>query len=161
MHIDRTHQITVSRESTGTADPISAFGFVLLSTSGTLTRCSSFRASEAQDAGLFGFVDEILDILAILPQSHALIVVSAIITIADAVRIADEQTSHLVLPTEVDDLMGRLVSHIADTARGATAQCILRPLQFLPATGILLTTGLLLGNLAQSLGALPLQTANT
>ena len=30
MHIDRANQVTVSREATGTADPISAFGLVFV-----------------------------------------------------------------------------------------------------------------------------------
>ncbi|HKF36052.1 MAG TPA: hypothetical protein VKB35_04065, partial [Ktedonobacteraceae bacterium] len=76
MHINRANKVTVSREPTGAACPISAFGLVFMPTSGTLTRCSSFRASEARDMGLLCLVSEIVNILAIFPQGHTLIVVA-------------------------------------------------------------------------------------
>ncbi len=63
MHIDRTNKITVAREPTLLAVPNPTFGFVLMPTAGTLATCSSFGASEAQDAGLFCLVSEIVDIL--------------------------------------------------------------------------------------------------
>src|SRR5712671_1313926 len=106
MHIDRTNKITVADKATLLTVPNPAFGLVLVSTSGTLATCSSFGASEAQDAGLFRFVGQIVTILAVFPQGHALIVVTAIIAVTDAVRIADEETSHLVLNTEVYHLAG-------------------------------------------------------
>ena len=77
MHIDRTDKIAVADKATLLTSPNPAFRLVLLSTSGTLATCSSFGASEAQDAGLFCFVTEVVDIFAVLPQRHALIVVPA------------------------------------------------------------------------------------
>ena len=112
MHIDRTDKIAVTSETADLACPISAFGLLLMPTSGTLTRGSSFRASKARDMSLFRFVGEIVDILAVFPQSHALIVVSAIVTVAHAMRIADEERSHLLLNTEVDDLASGFVPTI-------------------------------------------------
>ena len=105
MHIDRTNQVTMTCEPALLAVPNPAFGFVLMPTSGTLATCSSFGASEARDVSLFRFVGEIIDVFAILPQGHALIVVSAVIPIAHAMRIADEQHSDLVLNTKVNDLL--------------------------------------------------------
>jgi hypothetical protein len=160
MHIDRTHQIAVSSKATALTSPNSAFGFVLLSTSGTLARCSSFGASEAQDAGLFCFVTEVVDIFAVLPQRHALIVVPATRTLADAVRIADEERSDSLLHTKVDDCPRCLMTHLPHTSFRPLADRVFRALQLLPTLRILLATGLLFGQLPQLFDALPLEAAN-
>jgi hypothetical protein len=103
MHIDRANQITVAPEEALVAHPISVLGFMLMATSGTAATGSSFRAGEARDVGLLRFVSQIVDIFAILPLSHALIVVSATIFTADPVRIANEERTDLVFDTEGDD----------------------------------------------------------
>src|SRR2546421_7259961 len=59
MHIDRTHEITVSREPASAACPISSLGLVFMPTARTLARCPSFGASEARDVSRFRFVGEI------------------------------------------------------------------------------------------------------
>lgn len=161
MHIDRAHQITVSREAAGTADPISAFGFLFLPTARTLATCASFGASEARDASLLRFVREIVDVFAIFPQGHALIMMSASIPIAYAMRIANEEPSHLVLYTKANDLAGGFVAQIADTSFTATTLLVRGTLQLLPATGILGTAGLLLSNFTQVLATLSLEATNT
>jgi len=161
MHIDRTNQVTMTCEPALLAVPNPAFGFVLMPTSGTLATCSSFGASEAQDAGLFGFVGEIVNVFAIFPQRHALIVVSAIVTVAHAMRIADEERSYLLLNTEGDDLSRGLMPHVAHTPFSTSAHLLLGALQFLPATRIFLAVGLLLGNFAQAHRPLPLERTDT
>ncbi len=160
MHIDTANQVTVARKPALLAAPNPAFGFVLMSTSGTLARCSSFGASEAQDAGLFRFVGEIINVFAIFPQGHALMVVSAIIAIAHAVRITNEERSHLVLYTEVNHLARGFVPHVTDTPFRTSADLVLGTLQFLPPTRILRAVGLLLGEFTEAHGALSLETAN-
>jgi hypothetical protein len=50
---------------------------------------------------------EVVDILAVFPQSQPLIVVSAVILLAHPVRIADKERSYLVLHTELNHLAGR------------------------------------------------------
>jgi len=161
VHIDRTDKIAVATETAALACPISAFGLVFVPASGTLATCSSFGASEAQDMGLFRFVGEVVDVFAIFPQGHALIVVATIILIAHAVRIADEEASHLMLNTEVNHLARGLMPHITDTSFSTSGKLVLGTLQFLPTTGILLAVGLLLGDLAQMHGTLPLQGTDT
>src|SRR5512142_1245211 len=115
MHVDRAHKITVSRKSASAACPSSILGLVFMPTARTLARRSSFGASKARDMGLFRFVSEIIDIFAIFPQSHTLVVMSATITGAYATRIADEECSHLVLHAKVDDLSRRFMTQITDT----------------------------------------------
>src|SRR5260370_32509382 len=160
MHIDRADEITMAREPASAASPISAFGLLFMPASGTLATCSSFGAGEARDVSLFRFVGEIVDILAILPQRHTLIVVSAVISIADTMRIADEERSNLLLDTKVDDLSCGLMTHSADTTKRATRDLVLGALQPLPATGMFLAAGLLLGAFATLLVALPLEGTN-
>ncbi len=161
MHIDRTDEITVSREPARTAGPISALGLVCMPTYRTSARGSSFGAGEAHDVRQLRFMGEIVDIFAVFPQGHALIVMPTVIVIAHTVGIANEQRSHFLLHTEVDHLSRCFVPQITNTPFCPLALLVFRALQFLPATGILLATGLLLGNLAQVLMVLPLEAANT
>ena len=91
MHIDRAHQIAVAAKVAGVAHPISVLGLMTMPTSGTSARCASFRAGEARDMGNFGFVSEVINVLAIFPASHALVVMPASVSIAHAVGVADEE----------------------------------------------------------------------
>src|SRR2546423_11506174 len=92
----------------------------------------------------FRFVGEIVDILAIIPASQTLMVMAAMVAIAHTVRIADEESTHVVvLNTEVDHLAGSLVSLVTDTPLCPSALLVFRALQFLPATGIFLAPGLI------------------
>ena len=148
MHIDRTNQVPVPGKLAFSADPISAFGFVFMPTSRTAARCSSFRAGEAHNVGGCAFVGQVVNILAIFPQSHALIVMPASILIADTMRIADEESSDLLLNTEVDHFAGGLVPHLPNAPLGSATLLLLRMLQSLPAPGVLCAPTLLLDNLA-------------
>lgn len=161
MHIDTADQITVSRKSALFAMPLPVFRLVLLATSGTLARCSSFGASEAQDMGLFAFVGEVVDITTIFPQGHALVVMSPAVAATNAMRIADEERTDLVGNTEVDDLPCRFMAQITDPSLRAAALLVLGTVQFLPASRVLLASGVLLGDLAQVLVALSLERSNT
>jgi len=78
MHIDTADQITVSRKSAVLAMPLPVFRLVLMPTSGTLARCSSFGASEAQDMGLLAFVGEVVDITDSSGQTAALLVLGTL-----------------------------------------------------------------------------------
>ena len=160
MHIDRAHKVTVPREPTGAACPISVLGLVFVPTARTLATRSSFRASEARDVGLFRFVSQIVDIFPVLPQSHALIVMPSAVLAAHTVRIANEERTDVVLDAEVDHLPGGLVPHIADTPVRAGTHLVPGPLQLLPPARILLATRLLLGDLADLSVALPFEAAN-
>lgn len=157
MHIDRTNQITVASEAALAAHPIAVLGFVLMPTSGTPTTSSSFGVGEARDVSLFGFVREIVDVFAILPLAHPLVVVLATILVADPMWIANEERAHLVFNTEVDHLASGLVTQITDAPGISFARLVLGPLQFLPATGILLAARLLLGQLTKLFVALSLE----
>ncbi len=161
MHIDTADQITVSRKSAVLAMPLPVFRLVLMPTSGTLARCSSFGASEAQDMGLLAFVGEVVDITAIFPAGHALVVMSPVVAAPNTMWITDEERTDLVVNTEVDDLSCRFMAHITDSSGQTAALLVLGTLQFLPASRVLLAAGLLLGKLAQVLVTLSLERSNT
>jgi hypothetical protein len=144
MHIDRANQITAALETAGAADPVSVPGLVAVPTARTLTRCSSFRASEARDVSSFRFVGEIIEIFAILPQGHALMMMSAVVSIADTMRIANKEGSNPIFDAKVDDLAAGFVTLVTDTSFRTLADFVLGTLQLLPATGILLAAELLL-----------------
>jgi len=151
MHIDRTDQVPVPGKLALAAYPISAFGFVFVPTSRTPARCSSFGAGEAHDVSSLAFVGQIINILAIFPQGHALIVVPAFVLIADPMRIANEEGADLLLNAEVDHLAGGFVPQVTNSPLGSAALFIFGVLQSLPTPGVLLATGLLLCDLPKLL----------
>jgi hypothetical protein len=102
MHIDRADEIAVTDKTAGAADPVSVPGLLMMPASGTPATGSSFGAGRARDAGLLGFVTEIVKVFAVLPPCHALVVVPAFVRLSHAVRVADEEASYLVLHAEVD-----------------------------------------------------------
>ena len=161
MHIDRTHEITVALETAGAADPISAFGLVFMPAYRTPATGSSFGAGEAHDVGLFRFVREVVDILAIFPQGHPLVVMPALILIAHAMWVADEERTGVVLNAKVDNLPGGFMARITDTTLSPTTLLVLGALQLLPSARILLATGLLPGDFAKLLIALPFEGTDT
>ena len=160
MHIDRANQVAVPGKAAGAARPIAVLGLVTMPTAGTLARCASFGASEAQDMDSSGFVSEVFDILAVFPAGHALVVMASSILIAHAMRIADEDGAYLVLDAELNDLPSGFVPHISDTSLGPLTDFILGALQLPPAARVFLAPGLLLVQLPQLLGSLPFERTN-
>jgi hypothetical protein len=73
MHVDAADQIAMAGKSTYLADPVTASRFVLMATFRTAGTRSPFRSAEAQNACLCTLVVEVLDVLAILPLGHPLI----------------------------------------------------------------------------------------
>jgi hypothetical protein len=161
MHIDRANEVTVSREPTSPACPISSLGLMFMPTSRTLTRCSSFGASEARDVSLFGLVGEIVDLLALFPQRHTLVVVSSFVLAAYTARRADEERANLLLYAEVDDLTCGLVPHLTYATFSTSALLVFSAVQLLPSARTLLATGLLFGKLPQVSIALSCEGADT
>jgi hypothetical protein len=131
MHIDRANQVAVASKAAGAARPIAVLGLVTMPTAGTLARCASFGAGKARDMGSFGFVREVIDILAVFPQGHPLVVMASGIPIAHAMRIADEEGTYFVLDAEINDLPSGLVQHISDTSLGPLTDFVLGALQLL------------------------------
>ncbi len=151
MHIDGSDQVTMAGKTAGASDPIAVLGLMTMPASGTLATCSSFGASEARDVSLFGFVGEIIDVFAILPQGHAAVVMAATITGTHPMRIADEECSDLVGDTKGDDVPSGFMTLIMNATFVSCADLVLGSLQFLPATGSLLTSALLFRQLSQLL----------
>src|SRR5258706_4883557 len=104
---------------------------------------------------------QVVNVFAVFPQGHALIVVASSIPITHAVRVADEETPYLVLDAEVDHDRGCFMAHIRDTPFGTAADLVLGSLQLLPTAGVLLAPALLFGKLPQLPTSLPFERANT
>ncbi len=160
MHIRCTHQISMTGKLAGVARPISVLGLMEVSTIGTPARCASFRASEARYVDGSTFVGEVINVLAIFPQSHTLIMVPAFVLVADPMRITNEEGPNLLLHTKIDHFAGRFVSQVTNTSLGTTALLVFGSLQPLPAAGILCTPGLLFGKLSQLLASLMFERTN-
>jgi hypothetical protein len=98
-------------------DPMSSLGLVTMPAARTPEAFASFRGGRARDVGMCRLVGQIVDIAAVFPQGHALVVMPAAVLGAHAMRVADEERSHLLLDTEVNDRSRGLVRE--DRARAA------------------------------------------
>ena len=160
MHIDRANQIPMPTETAAFAVPLSSSGLVAMPTYRTLAAGPSLAASEALDVSLFRFMGEIVDIFAVLPLRHALIMMPAGILLAYPMRITDKERAHLLRFAKVDHLARRLMPQITDTPLQATTHPVPGPLQFPPAARVFLTACLLSCELAMPDVALPFEATN-
>jgi hypothetical protein len=151
----------VTDKTASAADPVSVPGLLMMPASGTPATGSSFGAGRARDAGLLGNVTEIVKVFAVFPPRHVLVVVPAFVLLADAMRIADEESSYLVLHAEVDHGPRRLMAEITHAPLRPPAGRLLGALQFLPATQVLRAAGLLFGQLPHLPVVLALERADT
>jgi hypothetical protein len=149
MHIDATDDVPVARKATFTACPISALGLMFVLAYRTLATCASFRASEALDASLCGFMCEVIDVLAIFPQGHALIMVTPTILVTYTMGIADEEEANKVLLAKVDHFARGFVAQITNVTFGSSTLLVLGPLQPSPTSRALFATRLLFGQFSQ------------
>jgi hypothetical protein len=160
VHIDTADNVAMTSKATFAACPISALGLMFMLAYWTLATCASFRASEAHDASLFGFIREIVDILAVFPQGHALVMVTPTILVTYTMGITNEEGANMVLLAEVNDFAGGFMAQITDATFCSSALLVLGPLQSSPTTRTLLAPGLSLSNLFQHLGSLPFERAD-
>ena len=161
MHIDRAHKVAVATKPADATLPVSSPGLVRVPADRTPARCSSFGAGEAHNAGVLGFMGEVVNVTAVFPLRHAAIVVATAIPVAHAVRVSDEERPDFLLDTEVDDCPGGFVPQIADASVGPSAHRVLRALELLPAPRVFLAPTLLFGELPKLLAALSLKTTDT
>ena len=168
VHIDRAYDIPVAFKSTGLASPVPPFGLMTMATYGTPAGRTTFVPGEAwamrptmRDAVLFRLLLQIIDIPAVLPLAHALVVVAAGVLAADPVGVADEHGFHFMFLTKIHHLAGPLVAQVTDAALSAQSQLCACMSRFPPATGALLAAGALGLNLSELLAVVALQGADT
>jgi hypothetical protein len=160
MHIGTADNITMACEATFATCPISSLGLVFMPTDRTLATCASFGASEAHDVSLFGFMCEVVNILAILPQGHSLGVVTTRIAVTDAVRITDEERTNFLFLAEVDHFASGFMTQVTNAAFCSGLDLVLGFLQLSPSARVLLASGLLFCDLAQLLASLSFERAD-
>ena len=154
VHIDRVHQVAVTTEAAVAADPVSSPGFVCMLASGTPAAGASFGPAGAQDASLFGFMREVIDIASVFPQRHAAVVVPTTVPAADAGRRADEERPYTVRDAELyDGCRVALCERLAHAPFGPAAHLVLGALEFLEASGMPFAAALLFGELAELPGS--------
>ncbi len=95
-------------------NPIPALGLVTMAASRTPGTRSPLRPGEARDACLCAFMREVIDIFAVFPLGHPLVVFAPATAIAHPMRIADEKARNLMRLAELDDLPRSLVAQVAD-----------------------------------------------
>jgi len=106
-------------------------------------------------------MDEIVDILAVFPLRHTLVVVASFALLPHAVRIAYEEGAYLVLYTKVDHLSRGLMAQVAHSPLDATRHLVPGALQLFPVTRVLLAPRLLFGKVPVPHVALALEAAYT
>ena len=153
MHIDRTDKVAVSREPARFADPLPVSRLVFMLTFRTLAACSSFGASEALNVSLVGFVGQVVDIFAVFPQAHTLVVVASIVLLAHPIRVANEEGPDVVFDTKVKHFTGGLMPLVTNAALGSSRMLVFGPLQLLPTTRVFGASSLFLADRAQGFGA--------
>lgn len=161
MHIDTANKVTMSCEPTDLAMPLPITRLVFMPTPRTLATGSSFRASEARNVSLFAFMREVIDVLAIFPQGHPLIMMPSVIVMAYAVRIANKERTDLVGNTEVHHLPAGFMAHVSNTTFSPFANLVPGMLQFLPPAGIPGASALQSCNLPKLLAPLSFERADT
>src|SRR5258708_22502103 len=119
-------------EPTVPALPYPASGLMPMPAYRTLAARSSFRASEALDAGLCTFVGEVVDVAAVLPLTHALVVVASFVLLAHPMRVPDEERTNLLSLAKPDHLARGFMAQVAHTPLDAACHLVPGPLQFLP-----------------------------
>ncbi len=160
VHVHRTYDIPVAFKSTGLASPVPPFGLMTMATYGTPAGRTTFVPGEARDAVLFRLLLQIIDIPAVLPLAHALVVVAAGVLAADPIRVADKEGFDAMGLAEIDHLARALVTQIPDAAILAQGQFRPRPAKLPPAPGAFLAAGALGLNLSELLAVVALQGAD-
>jgi hypothetical protein len=108
--------------------PYPTFWLVFMPAYRTLATGSSFRASEALDAGVLALVGEVIDITAVLPLRHALVVMGSFVLLSHPMRVADEERANLLPHTEVKHLARSFVAQVAHPPFDAACHLVLGPL---------------------------------
>src|SRR5258708_8304886 len=148
MHIDTAYDIAMSYKSTFPACPHPAFGLVSMPAYWTLATRSSFGARETLDAGLFTLVGEIINIIAVFPLRHALVVMASFVLLSNAMRIADEERANLLLFAKLDDLPGRFMAQITHSTFDSVCHLVPGTFDFLPTPWGLFATNIVFYNAA-------------
>lgn len=160
MHVDAADKIAMTGETTYLAGPDTPARFVFVTAFRTTAGRPPFRAAEARNAGLPALVSQVIDVAAILPLRHPLVVMATAAPTPDAIRVADVEARNLVVPAEVDDLPRALVTQIPDAPFGSQGIAIAGAAELLPPPGTFDAPGHLCGDGAVHLVQPPLLGAN-
>jgi len=83
VHVDPADYIPVALKATCRAPPVPPPGLVAMAATGTPAGRTSFVPGEAHDAVFFRLLLQVIDVLAVLPLAHALVVVATRILVDD------------------------------------------------------------------------------
>ena len=142
MHVHAPHNIAVAHKATAPTGPVPSSRLLLPVTSRTAAAGSSLTAAEARDANLCTLLVEIPLVLAVLPLTHALVVMASLVLSAHPVGIAHVERLHPCLLAEVDHLPCALVPQVAHPPLALAAFARFGVLQATPALGALGAAGL-------------------
>ena len=160
MHVHRAHDIPVTFKSTGFASPVPPLGLMTMAAYGTPAGCATLIPGEAHDAVLFRLLLQVIDVLAIPPLAHALVVVTPGVLASHPIRVADEHRFHFMRLAEIHHLAGSLMAQVTDAALTPQGQFSAGFAKFPPTPGTLLTTGAFFLDFAKLLAVLTLEGAD-
>src|SRR5690349_16180241 len=104
---------------------------------------------------------KVVNITAVFPLRHTAIMIPTAVSGAHSMGVANEERANLILDAEIDHLPDSFVPKIAHAPLDSATNLVLRPLELLPTTGVLLAAALLFGELAELFTPLPFKTADT
>ena len=142
VHIHASHDIAVATKATVPAGPITTRWLLAFPTRRTRAAGSPLTAREARQVGLCTFLLQVVDIFAILPARHPLVVMPTRILVPHAIRVADIHRLHAFLLAEVHHLPGGFVPLVAHLALRIAFGPLLGILQPSPALRSLLAPAL-------------------
>ncbi len=142
MHIHASHDIAVATKATVPAGPIATRWLLAFPTRRTRAAGSPLTAREARQVGLLAFLLQVIDIFAILPARHPLVVMPTRIFVPHAIRVAHIHRLHAFLLAEVHHLPGGFVPLVAHLALRIAFGPLLGILQPSPALRSLLAPAL-------------------
>lgn len=116
VHVDRAYDVPVAYKSTGLASPVPPSGLVTMAAYGTPAGRTTLIPGEAHDAVLFRLLLQVIDVPAIFPLAHALVVVAATVFSPNTIRVADEHRFHSMFLTKIHDLTGPFMAQVAHPA---------------------------------------------
>ena len=151
VHVGGAHDVTVAFEATPGTPPHAALRFVCRSAPRTPTGRAPLTAGEALDVVNRGLVGEVLNVLAVLPLVHSLVVLVPRVFLLDPIGIANEQNADALGGAERDRARSTLVPEITDAALGSQGYFRAGALNLLPSSRSRLASGPLAGQLAELL----------
>ncbi|CCG91387.1 hypothetical protein MFUM_1020113 [Methylacidiphilum fumariolicum SolV] len=153
MPVDAADHIPVTLKATFRASPVPSIGLVAMAAFRTPAGRAALVPGEARDAGLLRLLHQIVQILAVFPLAHPLVVTASASASARPIRVAGLNS---MIQAEVYDLPDAFVTQVANPAFMTQRTLRSGSSELAPTAGALLASGALFLDFAEMLAVQPL-----